>query len=83
MNDTIRPECKQAIQETKEDIKDIKEDIKDIHEVIYKNGLVTQVRINSEKIERVIKNLEKAIWLITALIIGFLGDFIWGLLQGP
>ena len=58
-------------------------DIKDIHDVIYKDGLVTQVKLNADKIERVIKNLEKAIWLITALIVGFLGDFIWGLIQGP
>ena len=83
MTDTIRPECKQAIQETKEDIRDIKEDVKDIHDVVYKDGLVTQVKINSEKIEQMIINLEKAIWLVSALIIGFLGDFIWGLVQGP
>ena len=74
---------KEPIQTNLKAISRMEQDIKEIHDVVYKDGLVTQVRINTEKIERLIKSLDKAIWMIMALIIGFLGDFIWSLVQGP
>jgi len=74
---------KEPIQTNLKAIGRMEQDIKEIHDVVYKDGLVTQVRINAEKIERLIKNLDKAIWMILALIIGFLGEFIWSLVQGP
>ena len=74
---------KDTIQTGLKTISRMEQDIKEIHDVVYKDGLVTQVRINAEKIERLIKNLDKAIWMILALIIGFLGEFIWSLVQGP
>lgn len=76
MTNNVRPECRKSLE-------NMESDIKDIHDVVYKNGLIIQVRLNAEKIERLLSTVDRAIWLIVALIVGFLGDFIWGLVQGP
>lgn len=76
MADEIRPECRKSLD-------NMESDIKDIHDVIYKDGLVTQVKLNAHNIEQMMRNMNKAIWLLAALIVGFIGEFIFGLMQGP
>jgi hypothetical protein len=59
----------------------MQKDIKEIHDVTYKNGLVTQVSKNTDKIDSIMKNLNKGLWMLAALVVGFVGQFIWNLIQ--
>lgn len=69
----VLPECK-----VKLDV--MEKEITDIHDVVYKDGLVTRVALIKEKVEKMSSNLDKIIWMLVALVLAFLADFIGGLL---
>ena len=70
----IRPECKVLIET-------MREEIKDIHEVVYKNGLVTQVSKNTDKLDEIKDNVKWIFRAIIGLILTYVGGLIWSLIQ--
>lgn len=73
MDIAVLPECKIRLES-------MERDVSDIHDVVYKDGLVTDIALLKTKIDKVSSNIEKVTWMVVALVMAFMADLIGGLL---